>query len=307
MIRGRHWKKKKKKLFSFTNWPRGDVAEILSHFKLGLKWYAQPTIRYDTRYDAHDTIRSTTHLPFLPRKQRLVIPVCDQKHCTPPTTSACAVMMRSGYNNGGLLGVSRCCMFMMNSLVLLEYTGGISGLFLTLVCVTAVPYRVVSSSECIAICTVAFVSAIYRCIVSSLHFSYSYLVHFPWNSHQVARWWSVRSFFCNICAIFIRKTTKFCKRLSYWKIYWLFSLSRTFDEFWGLSVSTVSLWPFRRRNGVVTSLPMTHDSNKSFQWGSNIRPRPSSFEIGQFGSFCDFIYVGVKAEVCATGKVWVNR
>ena len=47
--------------------------------------------------------------------------------------------------------------------------------------------------------------------------------------------------------------------------------------------------------------------NKSFQWGSNIRPRPSSFEIGQFGSFCDFIYVGVKAEVCATGEVWVNR
>ena len=48
-------------------------------------------------------------------------------------------------------------------------------------------------------------------------------------------------------------------------------------------------------------------NNKSFQWGSNIRPRPSSFEIGQFGSFCDFIYVGVKAEVCATGEVWVNR
>ena len=47
--------------------------------------------------------------------------------------------------------------------------------------------------------------------------------------------------------------------------------------------------------------------NKSFQWGSNIRPRPSSFEIGQFGSFCDFIYVGVKAEVCATGAVCVNR
>ena len=31
-------------------------------------------------------------------------------------------MMRSGYNNGGLLGVSRCSVFVMNSLVLLEYT-----------------------------------------------------------------------------------------------------------------------------------------------------------------------------------------
>ena len=32
-------------------------------------------------------------------------------------------MVRSGYNNGGLLGVSRCSVFVMNSLILLEYTG----------------------------------------------------------------------------------------------------------------------------------------------------------------------------------------
>ena len=51
-----------------------------------------------------------------------MIPACDQKHCTPPTTTACAVMMRSGYNNGGLLGVSTCSVFVMNSLILLEYT-----------------------------------------------------------------------------------------------------------------------------------------------------------------------------------------
>ena len=89
---------------------------------LGLKRYAQPRIRYDTRYDAHDTTRSAIHLPFLPGKQRLVIPACDQKHCTPPTTTACSVMMRSGYNNGGLLGVSRRSVFVMNSLILLEYT-----------------------------------------------------------------------------------------------------------------------------------------------------------------------------------------
>ena len=63
---------------------------------LGLKRYAQPTIRYDTQYDAHDMIRSAIHLPFLPGKQRLVIPACDQKHCTPPTSTACTVMMRSG-------------------------------------------------------------------------------------------------------------------------------------------------------------------------------------------------------------------
>ena len=118
------------------------------------------------RYDAHDTIRPAIHLPFLPGKQRLVISAWDQKHCTPPTTTACTVMMRSGYNNGGL-GVSRCSVFVMNSLILLENTDffcGISCLFLTLACVTFVPYRIVSSSECIAIRTIAFVSAIYRCV-----------------------------------------------------------------------------------------------------------------------------------------------
>ena len=31
-------------------------------------------------------------------------------------------MMRSGYNNGSLLGVSRYSVFVMNSLILLEYT-----------------------------------------------------------------------------------------------------------------------------------------------------------------------------------------
>ena len=90
---------------------------------LGLKRYAQPTIRYDTRYGAHDTICSAIHFPFLAGKKRLVIRACDQKHRTQPTTAACAVMMRSGYNNGGLLRVSRCSVFLMNLLVLLEYTG----------------------------------------------------------------------------------------------------------------------------------------------------------------------------------------
>ena len=75
------------------------------------------------RYGAHDTICSTIHLPFLAGKQRLVIQACDHKHRTPPTATACAVMMSNGYNNGGLLRVSRYSVFVMNLLVLLEYTG----------------------------------------------------------------------------------------------------------------------------------------------------------------------------------------
>ena len=98
------------------------AIETFSALLVGLKLYAQPTIRYDTWHDAHDTIHSAIHLPFSPGKQRLVIPACDQKHCTPLTTTTCAVMMRSGYNNGGLLGVSRCRVLVMNSLILLEYT-----------------------------------------------------------------------------------------------------------------------------------------------------------------------------------------
>ena len=92
-------------------------------FEVGLKRYAQTRIRYDTRYGAHDTICSVIRLPFLAGKQRLVIPACDQKHCNPPITTACAVMMRNGYNNGGLHRVSRCSVFVMSLLVLLEYTG----------------------------------------------------------------------------------------------------------------------------------------------------------------------------------------
>ena len=34
--------------------------------------------------------------------------------------------------------------------------------------------------------------------------------------------------------------------------------------------------------------------NKSFQWGSNIRPRPSSFEIGQFEAFVILYMWGLK-------------
>ena len=90
---------------------------------VGPKRYAQTTIRYNTGYGAHDTICSVIHLPFLAGKQRLAIPACNQKHPIPPITFACAVMMHNGYNNGGLLRVCRCSVFVMNLLVLFEYTG----------------------------------------------------------------------------------------------------------------------------------------------------------------------------------------
>ena len=48
---------------------------------------------------------------------------CDPGLRTPPITTACAIMMRNGYINGGLLRVSRCSVFVMNLLLLLEYTG----------------------------------------------------------------------------------------------------------------------------------------------------------------------------------------
>ena len=79
---------------------------------LGLKRYAEPMIRYDTQYSAHDTIHSAIHfndLPLLAEKQRLVMTACDQEHRTPHAPywlrTSCAVMMYSSYNNGGLLGV----------------------------------------------------------------------------------------------------------------------------------------------------------------------------------------------------------
>ena len=133
-----------------------------SPWALGLKRYTKPVIRYDTRYDAHDTIRSAIHLPFLPGKQRLVIPACDQKHCTPPTTTACAVVTTMA---ASLEFPDAVCLWWIHSFywnILIVFCG-ILCWFLTLACVTSVPYRIVSSSERIAIRTVAFVSAIYRC------------------------------------------------------------------------------------------------------------------------------------------------
>ena len=92
--------------------------------RLGLERYAQPTIWYNTWYDAHDMTCSAIHLPFLIGVQRRVIFLaCDQEHRMPPITTACTVKMHDGYNNGGIHGVSRCSKFVLNLLILLEYTG----------------------------------------------------------------------------------------------------------------------------------------------------------------------------------------
>ena len=48
---------------------------------------------------------------------------CDQEHLPPPTTTAYAVMMHSGYNNGDLHGACLGRVPLRNVLILLEYTG----------------------------------------------------------------------------------------------------------------------------------------------------------------------------------------
>ena len=80
---------------------------------------AHNTIWYTIWCTWYDTFRDTCAI--LTWEAEACDP-CHQKYCTPPTTTACAVMMRSGYDNGGLLGVSRCGVFARNSLSLLEYT-----------------------------------------------------------------------------------------------------------------------------------------------------------------------------------------
>ena len=91
------------------------------------------TCRADTIPPAHDTIRyvigCTQYDMF--RDTFAILSweaeACD--HClqseAPHSTydSCLRSYMRSGYNNGGLLRVSRCSVFLKNLLVLLEYTG----------------------------------------------------------------------------------------------------------------------------------------------------------------------------------------
>ena len=83
-------------------------------------------------------------------------------------------MMRSGYNNGGLLGVSRCSVFARNSLSLLEYTDCylwylvfVSNFGMCYICTVSYrivlrAYRDMNRSLCIGDIPVC------RCIVSAL-------------------------------------------------------------------------------------------------------------------------------------------
>ena len=57
----------------------------------GVKWHTLVMIRYVSHYIIHNMIRSTIHLLFLAGKQRPTILACDQEHCTPPATAACAL------------------------------------------------------------------------------------------------------------------------------------------------------------------------------------------------------------------------
>ena len=75
------------------------------------------TIRYMIGCTRYDMIRDTFAILSWEAE------ACDQKHRTPPITTACTVMMHNGYSNGGLLRVSTCSVFVMNLFVLLEYTG----------------------------------------------------------------------------------------------------------------------------------------------------------------------------------------
>ena len=150
------------------------IANFIPHFIMDIFIY----LCWD--YGAHDTICSAIHLPFLAGKLRLVITACDQKHHTQPTTAGCTVMMRSGYNNGGLLRVPRCSVFFMNLLVLLEYTGCylrylvfVSNFGMCYNCTVSYhifprAYRDMYRSLCIAGIPVC------RCIVSALYFTNDY-------------------------------------------------------------------------------------------------------------------------------------
>ena len=180
-------------------------------------------IRYDTRYGACDTICSTIHLPFLAGKQRLVIPACNQKHRTPPIATACAVIMRNGYNNGGLLRVSRCSVFVINLLVLLEYTGCYLWylMFISYFSVTTVPYLIVSS-ERIAICTTASVSAVYRCAGVSFQ---PYLWCSHWSENYLFSAWNINDIF-SVSSFFDVSSKRFFRARN---IYYIFSVTFYLD------------------------------------------------------------------------------
>ena len=139
-----------------------DIGITCSHWLLGLKRYAQPTIRYAIRCTQYDTFRDT--FAILTREAEAWDPGL-RSEALHSTDYNC---LRS--NDAQWLQQWRPPRSFQMQCVCDEFTHfiGIYWLFsvvsrVRLACVTSVPYRIVSSSEHIAICTIAFVSAIYRC------------------------------------------------------------------------------------------------------------------------------------------------
>ena len=131
---------------------------------VGLKRYAQPTIRYAIRCTRYDTFRDTFAILTWEAE------ACDPGLRSEALHSTYYTCLRS--NDAQWLQQWRPprsfhmqCVWWIHSFNwnILIVICDISCSFLTLACVTSVPYRIVSSSERIAIRSVAFVSAIYRC------------------------------------------------------------------------------------------------------------------------------------------------
>ena len=139
-------------------WP-GHSSLCLEMFLLGLKRYAQPTIRYDTRYICHSYLGSRGLWSL--RSEALH---STDYNCLRSNNAQWLQQWRPPWS------FHMQCLWWIHSFYwnILIVFWDTSCSFLTLACVTSVPYRIVSSSERIAIRTVAFISAIYRCIVSAL-------------------------------------------------------------------------------------------------------------------------------------------
>ena len=101
---------------------QGKRSKVKVTDRAGVKYVSSNTgTRGETIRFGHDTIRFMIHswsydifhdtFLFLAWKQRPTILACHQENRTPPATAAWAVIMHSGYINGGLFEVSTCWVF----------------------------------------------------------------------------------------------------------------------------------------------------------------------------------------------------
>ena len=123
---------------------------------IGLKRYAQPTIWYIRRYICHSYLgsRGLWSWPAIRNTALHLLQLPAQEWCAVVTTMAASSEFPDAVCLWWIYS------FYWNKLIV---SCGILCSFLTLVCVTNVPYPIVSSSERIAICNIAFVLEIYRC------------------------------------------------------------------------------------------------------------------------------------------------